>query len=260
MLNKTIDQILPSTAARLPDKIALIFGERRLTYRELERLTNRAANGLRALGVKKGDRVTLFAQNSPEWVISYLGIAKAGGVINPVNAMLTAEELAFVVKDCGASVLITTAERAKAVLHLKDDGVLKEIVVLAGSPPGSTLPFDELLAGRADTIEPPGNAAEELSTICYTSGTTGFPKGAMLSHRNVVLNSAMTAAMNMRTENDIQFTGLPLAHVYGTVLMDLSFLFGLTFVLLEKFDAQQALESIQRHKVTVIDGVPTMYL
>jgi len=260
MLNKTIDQILPDTAARLPDKIALIFGERAITYSQLERLTNQAANGLKARGVKKGDRVTLFAQNSPEWVISYLGIAKAGGVINPVNAMLTAEELAYVVKDCGASVLITTGVRAKAVLHLKNDAGLKQIVVLSGAPPGAAISFDDLLAGNADTIAPPGNAAEELSTICYTSGTTGFPKGAMLSHRNVVLNSAMTAAMNVRTENDVQFTGLPLAHVYGTVLMDLSFLFGLTFVLLEKFDAQQALESIQRHKATIIDGVPTMYL
>ena len=260
MLNKTIDQILPGTAARLPDKTALIFGGRTFTYRELERLTNQAANGLKALGVKKGDRVTLFAQNSCEWVISYLGIAKAGGVINPVNAMLTADELAYVVKDCGARVLITTSERAKAVLHLKNEGSLKEIVVLGGAPLAGTISFDDLVAGQADTIAPPGNGPEELSTICYTSGTTGFPKGAMLSHRNVVLNAAMTAAMNVRTEHDVQFTGLPLAHVYGTVVMNLSFLLGLTFVMLEKFDAQQALESIQRHKVSIIDGVPTMYL
>ena len=106
----------------------------RSRYRQLERLTNQAANGLKALGVKKGDRVTLFAQNSAEWVLSYIGIAKAGGVINPVNAMLTADELAYVVKDCGAKVLITTSERAKAVLHLKKDGSLKEIVVLSGAP------------------------------------------------------------------------------------------------------------------------------
>jgi long-chain acyl-CoA synthetase len=260
MLNMTIDQILPGTAARLPDKTALIFGDRTFPYRELERLTNQAANGLKALGVKKGDRVTLFAQNCWEWVISYIGIAKAGGVINPVNAMLTADELAYVVKDCGARILITTTERAKAVLNLKSEGSLKEIVILKGAPLAGTISFEQLVAGQAGTIEPPGNAPEELSTICYTSGTTGFPKGAMLSHRNVVLNAAMTAAMNMRTEHDIQFTGLPLAHVYGTVVMNLSFLLGLTFVMLEKFDAQQALESIQRHKVTILDGVPTMYL
>ena len=82
----------------------------------------------------------------------------------------------------------------------------------------------------------------------------------MLNHLSVVLNAMMTAAMNMRTERDVQFTGLPLAHVYGTVVMNLSFLLGLTFVILEKFDTRQALESIQRYKVTIIDGVPTMYL
>jgi long-chain acyl-CoA synthetase len=259
MLVKTIDQILPGTAARLPDKTALIFGDRAFTYRELERLTNQAANGLKALGVKKGDRVTLFSQNSWEWVVSYLAIAKAGGVLNPVNAMLTADELAFVVKDCGARVLMTTPERAKAVLNLKDGGSLKEIVVLGGALAG-TVAFGDLLAGQPDTIEPPGNLPEELSTICYTSGTTGFPKGAMLSHYSVVLNSALTAAMNVRTQHDVQFTGLPLAHVYGTVVMNLSFMLGLTFVMLEKFDAQKALESIQRYKVTIMDGVPTMYL
>ncbi len=259
MLKETIDQILPGTAARLPDKPALVFGERTFTFGELERLTNQAANGLKALGVAKGDRVTLFAQNSPEWAISYAGIAKAGGVINPVNAMLTADELVYVVKDCGAKVLVTTPDRAKAVLHLKTDGHLKEIVVI-GSPLPGTMAFGDLLAARPETIEAPGNKADDLSTICYTSGTTGFPKGAMLSHRNVVLNAALTAAMNVRTEHDNQFTGLPLAHVYGTVVMNLSFMLGLTFVLLEKFDAQQALAAIERHKITIIDGVPTMYL
>jgi long-chain acyl-CoA synthetase len=260
MLKKTIDQILSETVERLPDKAALIFGDRIITYRQLEQLTNRAANGLKAIGVKKGDRVTLFAQNSAEWVFSYFGIAKAGGVINPVNAMLTADELAYVVKDCGARVLITTSERAKAVLHLKQNGNVHEIVILSGPPVDGTISFADLLKGHADTVEPPGNAPEDLSTICYTSGTTGFPKGAMLSHHSVVLNAAMTAAMNARTEHDVQFTGLPLAHVYGTVVMNLSFLLGLTFVMLEKFDTQQAFEAIQRRKVTIMDGVPTMYL
>jgi long-chain acyl-CoA synthetase len=260
MLKKTIDQILPETAERLPDKTALIFADRAFTYRQLQDLSNQTANGLKALGVKKGDRVTLFAQNSAEWVQSYIGIAKLGAVINPANAMLTADELAYVVKDCGARVLITTSERAKAVSHLKKDGSLDQVVVLSGEPPEGAISFADLLAGQADRIEPPGNAPEELSTICYTSGTTGFPKGAMLNHHSVVLNAAMTAAMNVRTEHDIQFTTLPLAHVYGTVVMNLSFLLGLTFVMLEKFDTRQALEAIPRHKVTIMDGVPTMYL
>ncbi len=260
MLKMTIDQILPGTAKRLPDKTALIFGDKTFSYRRIEQITNQAANGLRALGIRKGDRVTLFAQNSAEWVFGYIGIAKAGGVINPVNAMLTADELAYVVKDCGAKVLITTPRRAQEITHLKADGHLKEIVIINGESLPNTISFDDLLKGQPDTITPPGHAPSDLSTICYTSGTTGFPKGAMLSHQNVVLNAAMTAAMNMRTEHDVQLTGLPLAHVYGTVVMNLSFLLGLTFVMLEKFDATQALEAIQKHKVTIIDGVPTMYL
>jgi long-chain acyl-CoA synthetase len=260
VLKKTIDRILPETAERLPDKTALIFADRTFTYRQLEYLTNRTANGLKALGVKKGDRVSLFAQNSAEWVQSYIGIAKAGAVINPVNAMLTADELAYVVKDCGAKVLITTSERAKAVSDLRKDGSLDHVIVLSGVPPEGAISFTDLLAEQADSVEAPGNAPEELSTICYTSGTTGFPKGAMLSHESVVLSAAMTAAMNVRTEHDIQFTALPLAHVYGTVVMNLSFMLGLTFVMLERFDTRQALESIPRHKVTIMDGVPTMYL
>jgi long-chain acyl-CoA synthetase len=232
VLKKTIDRILPETAERLPDKTALIFADRTFTYRQLEYLTNRTANGLKALGVKKGDRVTLFAQNSAEWVQSYIGIAKAGAVINPVNAMLTADELAYVVKDCGAKVLITTSERAKAVSDLRKDGSLDHVIVLSGLPPEGAISFTDLLAEQADSVEAAGNAPEELSTICYTSGTTGFPKGAMLSHESVVLSAAMTAAMNARTEHDIQFTALPLAHVYGTVVMNLSFMLGLTFVML----------------------------
>ena len=260
VLKKTIDRILPETAERLPDKTALIFADRTFTYRQLEYLTDRTANGLKALGVKKGHRVTLFAQNSAEWVQSYIGIAKAGAVINPVNAMLTADELAYVVKDCGAKVLITTSERAKAVSDLRKDGSLDHVIVLSGVPPEGAISFTDLLAEQADSVEAAGNAPEELSTICYTSGTTGFPKGAMLSHESVVLSAAMTAAMNVRTEHDIQFTALPLAHVYGTVVMNLSFMLGLTFVMLERFDTRQALESIPRHKVTIMDGVPTMYL
>src|SRR5258708_12684044 len=106
---------------------------------------------------------------------------------------------------------------------------------LGGAPLDDTISFEALIEGRADTVEAPGNAPEDLSTICYTSGTTGFPKGAMLSHHSLVLNAAMTAAMNMRTEHDVQFTGLPLAHVYRTVGMNLTSLLALTFLMLQKF-------------------------
>jgi long-chain acyl-CoA synthetase len=105
MLNKTIGQILPEAAATFGDKTALIFGDRNFTFAELDLLSNRVANGLTAMGIEPGDRVTLYAQNGWEWVVSYYGIAKTGAVLNPINVMLTPEEVGFVVKDCGAKAL-----------------------------------------------------------------------------------------------------------------------------------------------------------
>jgi long-chain acyl-CoA synthetase len=260
MMQKTIGQILPEARARFADKTALIVGERSFTFAELDTLASRVADGLRRLGVGQGDRVTLYAPNSWQWVVSYHAIARLGAVLNPINVMLTPDEVAYVVKDCGAKALFSTPDRAAPIVPLKQSSELKQIVVFGSDAPAGTVAFDALAASGAPDLAPAEVKAEELSTICYTSGTTGFPKGAMLSHRNVVLNSAMTAAMNVRTDRDVHVTGLPCAHVYGAVVMDLCFLFGSTLVLLERFDASAALRAIERHRVTIMDGVPTMYL
>ena len=259
MLQKTIGQILPEIALKFGDKTALIFGDRTFTFAELDRLSNRVANGLTAIGIEPGDRVTLYAQNGWEWVVSYYGIAKTGAVLNPINVMLTPDEVAYVVKDCGAKALFTTADRAAPILKLKDETDLAGIVTFGAGAPDGALPFDGMVAGGSDDFEVVTVEATALGKICYTSGTTGFPKGAMLSHRNVVLNAAMTAAMNMRVADDIQLTALPCAHVYGAAIMNLCMLFGSTFVLMERFDAGEVLNAVQTHRATVMDGVPTMY-
>ena len=259
MLQKTIGQILPEIALKLANKTALIFGDRTFTFAELDRLSNRVANGLTAMGIEPDDRVTLYAQNGWEWVVSYYGIAKTGAVLNPINVMLTPQEVAFVVKDCGAKALFTTADRAAPILALKDDTDLAEIVTFGAGSPDGAVAFDDLIFGGSDDFDAVAVEATALGKICYTSGTTGFPKGAMLSHRNVVLNAAMTAAMNMRVADDVQLTALPCAHVYGAAIMNLCFLFGSTFVLMERFDAGEVMSAVQTHKATVMDGVPTMY-
>jgi long-chain acyl-CoA synthetase len=260
MLQKTIGQILPEARQRFADKTALIVGNRRFTFAELDTLASRTADGLKRLGIGQGDRVTLYAPNSWQWVVSYHAVARLGAVLNPINVMLTPDEVAYVVKDCGAKALFSTADRAGPIVPLKQTSELRQIIVFGSDAPAGTVAFDQLVASGASEFAPAAVKAEELSTICYTSGTTGFPKGAMLSHRNVVLNSAMTAAMNMRTDRDVHVNGLPCAHVYGAVVMNLCFLFGSTLVLLERFDATTALRAIQEHKVTIMDGVPTMYL
>ena len=258
MFGKTIGEIPGEAAARFGDKTALIFGGRHVSFAEIDRLSARVAGGLRRLGVAPGDRVTLYAQNSVEWIASYYAIARAGGVINPVNVMLTPDEVAYVVKDCGAKALFTTADRAAPIMSLKEDGHLAEIVVY-GEADGAAS-FDDLAESGSNEFAPAEVDPESLSTICYTSGTTGFPKGAMLSHRSVVLNAAVTAAMNVRTGEDVQLTALPCAHVYGGTLMNLNFLFGSTLALYEKFDAGEALQGIEDYGATITDGVPTMYL
>ena len=259
MLQKTIGQILPEATARFGDKTALIFGDRTFSYAELDHLSNRIAHGLSTMGIVPGDRVTLYAQNGWEWVVSYYGIAKTGAVLNPINVMLTPDEVGFVVKDCGAKALFTTADRAAPILKLKDKTDLAEIVTFGADTPDGAIAFDDLVKQGSDDFEAATIDATALGKICYTSGTTGFPKGAMLSHRNVVLNAAMTAAMNMRVAEDVQLTALPCAHVYGAAIMNLCFLFGSTFVLMERFDAGEVMDAVQTHKATVMDGVPTMY-
>ena len=259
MLRKTIGQILPEAAAKFGGKTALIFKGREISFTELNALTNQVANSLVAMGVGPGDRVTLYAPNSWEWVVAYYATAKLGAVINPINVMLTPEEVGFVVQDCGAAALFTTADRAAPILGLKRDTDLKEIIIFGDEKLDGAMSFNEMARAGGDEFAAVAVDAGELSTICYTSGTTGFPKGAMLSHRNVVVGSAITAAMNMRTEHDVEMSSLPLAHVYGGVLLNLCFLFGITYVLLEKFDAAESLTTIKQHGVTIMDGVPTMY-
>ena len=260
MLNTTIGEILPRSASAYGDKTALVFNDRSFSFAELDTMTNRMASGLASLGIEPGDRVTLYAQNSWEWVVSYHAIAKTGAVINPVNVMLTPDEVGYVVKDCGAKALITTPDRGEPILGLKDATTLSDIILFGDQALPGTRSFEEILSGGAEDLTTPAVRPEELSTICYTSGTTGFPKGAMLSHRNVVANAAITAAMNIRTDRDVSLTPLPCAHVYGATVMNACALFGMTFVLIERFTEIEMLDAIQRHRVTITDGVPTMYM
>src|SRR5262249_53193098 len=120
-----------------------------------------------------------------------------------------------------------------------------------------TVRFDDLLL--TDIQHPRSSQATDVSTIGYTSGTTGQPKGAVLTHRAVVLNTAMTANLHMRTHKDVSISALPFSHVYGNVVMNAAFLCGLTLVAFERFDTQAVLQAIQEYRATIFDGVPTMY-
>jgi long-chain acyl-CoA synthetase len=203
--------------------------------------------------------VSLYAQNRWEWVVGYHGALRSGAVVNPVNVMLTLEELAFVLGDCGAAAVFTSGAQAARVVELtRDLPGHPAVIAFDGEVPGATA-FDDLLA-TAD--EPPALTVDPdaPSTIGYTSGTTGHPKGAVQSQRAVLLNCALTATMHGRDERDVVVTALPAPHVYGNVVINGTFLAGGTVVLMERFDAVAALQLIGRHRATMFEGVPAMYL
>jgi len=256
MLN-SLGEVLPNAARRFGDKTALEIGERSFSFGDLDRLSSALAGSLAKLGIKPGDRVTLYAPNSWEWIVSYYGALKTGAVINPVNVMLTPAEVAFVTKDCAAKVLIGSPEKIAPALAAGVTG-LNTIVFGGTSVPGAVA-FDELLAVPAK-FEPVAVDPEALSTIGYTSGTTGHPKGAMQSHRDVILNGAMTAQLHAKSAADTVVTALPCPHVYGNVVFNGAMLYGLKLVLHPRFDAAEMLASIQTQKATMFEGVPTMYM
>ncbi|HEU4730059.1 MAG TPA: AMP-binding protein [Kofleriaceae bacterium] len=260
-------QILPRAARRFGDRIALVTAGRTLRYRELDEESDRVASALRARGLEPGQVVSLYAQNRWEWVVSYHGALKAGAIVNPVNVMLTTDELAYVLRDCGSAALFASGDKIAGALRAKQDlPALRTIVAFdelpdtATTPGSGVLDFGALLAsgrpGAADVAAPDPRSP---CTIGYTSGTTGYPKGAVQSHQAVLLNCALTATMHGRSERDVVVTALPAPHVYGNVVINGTFLVGGTVVLMERFAPAAALALIAEHRATMFEGVPAMY-
>jgi long-chain acyl-CoA synthetase len=255
-----LGQILPRAAARHGNKPALVTDARTLSYVELDGLSNRVAAALAARGIAPGDRVSLYAQNCWEWIVTYHGILKAGGVVNPLNVMLTPPEIRHAVADCGARMILCGADKAPAVTDAIRDLPCVEHVVSFGEAPAGTVPFEALLAEDVPRPDVPVAGPLALSTIGYTSGTTGHPKGAMQSHRSVFLNCALTGTMHVRTDRDVVVMALPAAHVYGNVVLNGTFMAGGTVVMMSRFEPEGVLERIARHRATLFEGVPSMYI
>tara|TARA_E500000178_G_C17021567_1_gene755880 strand:+ start:1136 stop:2662 length:1527 start_codon:yes stop_codon:yes gene_type:complete len=252
--------LLPSYAAqKFDNKEALIFENHSFTYNEVNSLVENLASNLKSLGIKEKDVITLYASNSWEWIISYFGIARVGAVINPVNTMLTSEEIKYVVNDCKAKAIITSSDKVSEIIKLKETGQINFIVSFNDSIEGS-ISFNDLINNKISPIDMPNVSSETLSTIGYTSGTTGHPKGAMQSHRAVILNGSMTSQMHMRNINDVVVSALPCPHVYGNVVMTGMMMFGTKLILHKLFDVSAIFKDIEYHKATIFDGVPTMFM
>lgn len=253
-------EILPFAADRDPDKVALVTPERRMTYRELEEASRCVAVALQYRGIGDGDVVSLYGQNSWEWIVSYHGVLRAGAVVNPVNVMLTAPELTYVLNNCGARALFTGAAQADMAGAAVANSPSIDLAVSFGLPRSGFAAFSALVqTARGLPLVQVQRLPRDLCAIAYTSGTTGQPKGAMQSQQAVLLNCALAATMHGRSHDEVVVTALPAAHVYGNIAINATFLVGGTVVLMERFDAAEALRLLAAERATMFEGVPAMY-
>jgi long-chain acyl-CoA synthetase len=247
----SLASVLQESALRRPDKVALVQGQQRVTYGELWALALRRAGALEAAGVAPGDRVALLALNTIDFVTAYYGILARGAVVVPVAPMLVADEIAFLLEDSGAVLALVAEDLAE---------------VVGGGAEAAGVPVLLLGSGAALADEPaPHRAATEpldAAVLFYTSGTTGRPKGAVLTHLNLVMNAFVNAyTANHIVPDDVMLGCLPLFHTFGqTVALNGTFLVGGTLILQPRFAPDEALALMAEHGVTAFLGVPTMYM
>ena len=269
--------VLETGAASRPEHTAVIADAaqggagRRLTYRELNELACRCASGLAKAGVRPGDKVAVLLSNEPEFLIAYFGVLKAGACVVPLNTLLKSGEIAAELEDSDSTLLIadeallSEARSAFARVEACD----RLVVVRAGprngtqgqAPEECGCDWQELLGNGCPDWDTVQARPDDTAVILYTAGSFGRPKGAELSHFSLFYNAALTCdQLSHTTPDDVSLASLPLFHAFGqTCVMNATLYGGGTLVLLPRFEPDRALQAIERHRVTILVGVPTMY-
>ncbi|MFF0457537.1 long-chain fatty acid--CoA ligase [Nocardia africana] len=268
MLN--LSMLLEDTARRYPHREAVVSATERLTYAETDERSNRIANLLIASGVEPGDRIAISCPNLPWFPIIYYGILKAGAVVVPLNILLKADEIAYHLRDSGAVAYLCFEGGSDLPIGAHGRQAFDEVptcrtIFLIGTDnPGDDryTPLSAVLSDQQTTFESVAREATDTAVILYTSGTTGRPKGAELTHSNMVMNAIASNRLldSHPGRPDTHLVTLPLFHSFGqTVNMNAGFAVGATLALLPRFEARTALEVMDRESITIFAGVPTMY-
>ncbi|MFD4506404.1 long-chain fatty acid--CoA ligase [Streptomyces sp. NPDC058457] len=245
---------VPDSARTYPDRPALRIEDTAVSYRALDGSTARMAGLLRDRGVQPGDRVALMLPNVPEFAVVYYGVLRAGGTVVPMNPLLKSREVAYYLGDSGARLLFAWHDFADEAHTGAREADAEVLVVRPGA-------LDELLEPASPLDDLTERHDDDTAVILYTSGTTGQPKGAELTHANLARNCEIAAGeLFQLTADDVIFGGLPLFHAFGqTCTLNAAVAFGACLTLLPRFDAAQALGILDAHRVTVFAGVPTVY-
>jgi long-chain acyl-CoA synthetase len=264
MTTLSLAVVLAEAARRYPDKIAVVDGDLRVSYADLWRQARQVAAALRERGVAPGDTVAMVIPNTVDFPRVYYGALAAGAVVVPVHLLLTAPEAAYVLRDSGTDLVVCHASQLElGVPAAKEAGVP---LVSVGTTPQESPDPPERLEDLTARVEPLPTYAtrrpDDTAVVFYTSGTTGQPKGALLTHLNLVLNATVNVFdANDARPDDVVLGCLPLFHTFGqTVAMNGTFRIGGTLVLLARFTGQVAIDLMVRESVTVFHGVPTMYV
>jgi long-chain acyl-CoA synthetase len=257
----SLTRLADESLEKYGEYVALAFEGREYTNVEQHRSGGRVANVLRRLGVEPGDRVMVMLPNCPEVMQSYGGILRAGGVIVPVIFLLGDREVAHVLADSEAKVVITSTD----MLWKVESGTgvlptLRHVLLVDGGGDERALSFAEETAKESDRVPAVPRRGEDLAVILYTSGTTGVPKGVALSHDNLASNARSAAALYELDREDWAVAVLPLSHSYGLTVMNAGHILGTRAALLRWFNPEEALKTIETFRAASMSGVPTMFV
>src|SRR5215213_2189418 len=259
----TLTEFVLGGAHGRAEKPALIDGTtgRIITYGELAQSVRRVAAGLAARGFQKGDVLAIYSPNCPDYAIAFHAVASLGGINTTINPLYTTEEVAHQLKDAGAKYLLTVPQLMDKAQEAASRAGVQELFVFGeaegATPFASLLETDESLATPAVSIDP----QQDLVVLPYSSGTTGLPKGVMLTHRNLVANLCQLEVFETVSQEDTLLCVLPMFHIYGmVVIMNLGFHAGATIITMPRFEIEQFLKLAQDHGVTLAHLVPPIVL
>ena len=270
---RTLSQVLSQTAASFPKRPVIVNDDQRITYKELDARVNRLARGLIELGVAKGDKVGLWLPNILEWVVAYFAIARIGAVVVPMNTRYKTHEVLYILDNSEATTLFMVdtfvgIDYREMIADVRHQLPLLKNVIVAGEKGRDMRSFSEVESLGAATID--DGKLEKREAMCdpqdnvfilYTSGTTGNPKGAMLSHHNIAENAKQVTEVLHTTENDVFLLAVPFFHCFGCVMgITGAITWGASMVPMTVFKAKEALELVEKEHVSILYGVPTMFV
>jgi fatty-acyl-CoA synthase len=270
----TLSELLRTAASENPDRIAVFFEDRSMTYSQLDILASRFASGLLKLGIRKGDRVGLYMPNFPEWIVAFFGIARMGGVVVPMNTRYKAKEVDYIMNNSEATGLVMTSDFLNIDYVEILNGLrgkipnLKQVIVLGDKISEGMELFEKVLElgsdheSDAELGDIEGSIEEEdVVFILYTSGTTGEPKGAMLTNLNISKNAEQTAQVMKQDVNDVTLIVVPFFHCFGCVIgISACVSASSGMVPMPSYNAEEALMYMDMFNISIVHGVPTMFI